>query len=569
MNADFLWEDELSKECLLRGIWMPDPVLQRRELKKRLQKEAEDPSLEPKDLNESGVTEELKICESKMHGIECLLSANVNEGNYGVKLATFPRLLHVERRAKRISPRFAGDTERLVALVEMIEAIKGKYYPNCEDDERISRLLGEDVAIAGESTRRSSVKPTNVSWGESSVRPNLIDDDFDEVVDFLKTKQNQKKSHSERVGKNISSAVSGAGKNGDDRGNLQQRRESENSSGRQQRDPSRMMSYGPRNENVENVSRRMPECLNNRICFQENRQENERVQRNWSEHRNMSDYNDKDMWMRPREMENANQSRFRGNLTGQLRKWGTTFDGRKENLFRFLNKVESLARAENVSDDELLDGGIVLFVGKGFDWFIGNSASFYSWQDLVAALKGDFLGHDYEYWLETEIDGRVQAPGEPLHSYLAEMKVLHRNLPYQRSPGRMIATIIRNMNPIFSNKIMPGSIRSLYELDVMCRNLETARANAARYNRISKNTAHVHEICEDKSSIDLPEKEVAAVRDFRQNGEQRRKGSGFACWNCDVEGHVFGDCPQVRKKFCYGCGKKDVVVTECSVCQKN
>ena len=60
MDVNDLWEDELRKECQLRGIWVLDPVVQRKELKHHLEREKVDPNLVPHELSESGVTDDLQ-----------------------------------------------------------------------------------------------------------------------------------------------------------------------------------------------------------------------------------------------------------------------------------------------------------------------------------------------------------------------------------------------------------------------------------------------------------------------------------------------------------------------------
>lgn len=38
------------------------------------------------------------------------------------------------------------------------------------------------------------------------------------------------------------------------------------------------------------------------------------------------------------------------------------------------------------------------------------------------------------------------------------------------------------------------------------------------------------------------------------------------CWNCQTTGHTFHACPQPRRRFCYKCGRPDVVVRRCPRC---
>ena len=38
------------------------------------------------------------------------------------------------------------------------------------------------------------------------------------------------------------------------------------------------------------------------------------------------------------------------------------------------------------------------------------------------------------------------------------------------------------------------------------------------------------------------------------------------CWNCSKPGHRFQNCEESRMKFCFKCGKKDVISPECPNC---
>lgn len=47
------------------------------------------------------------------------------------------------------------------------------------------------------------------------------------------------------------------------------------------------------------------------------------------------------------------------------------------------------------------------------------------------------------------------------------------------------------------------------------------------------------------------------------------KKSGYPCWKCGGPNHRHRDCTaRSTRKFCFGCGRKDVISTECPTCKE-
>lgn len=76
-------------------------------------------------------------------------------------------------------------------------------------------------------------------------------------------------------------------------------------------------------------------------------------------------------------------------------KWNIKFggDGKTDDVFVFLQKINSKARAQNVSEEELFVFASELFTGFAVKWF--HAQSFSSWTDISIKLISDFVQVDY------------------------------------------------------------------------------------------------------------------------------------------------------------------------------
>lgn len=583
MDVQYLKEDEILYELKVRQMDIREPFNYRQDLSARLIQEKEDPDLRPVNLVRVDVGIELIVCDKKLSEIERVLSAPVNSGSRFVVLAYRSSFLHVDTRLLRLSPKTEDEAKKHHDLLQKIKLMKEHYYPELlrqtfsaapSVDDRIKKLREEceqlerqrliqsfqeeprlidiideeperNARPQGESTRRNtslplvSTIPLIPQSNTEMPKRNVTMEDLAGIVESLKSQIATQSSLSSKTNAHREpQTTNGLAWNGQQY-SMHQMNEIDNVIN---------PFHGTFGENFTAMNAAVNEMASPRPQF-------------------------------GRQMNNGSQGSLRAgqnNLTGRLGKWRTTFDGRKDNLFRFINKIEYLARAEDVSDEELLTGGIVLFTGQGLDWFLANRGSCRNWSDLINSLKGDFLGNNYDYWLEAKIDARMQGAGEPLHQYLADMKVMNMNLSVEKPEYNVVQTIIRNMHPVFANKIPPCSVLNMKQLEIVCRALETSRANVVRFNKLSKTSANVHAIEEnfyqENGEGEGEEfEDLAALRTFNRNGRRPevKDTQESICWNCGAKGHSFGNCREQKRRFCYGCGLKDVIVTECPNCIKN
>lgn len=270
-------------------------------------------------------------------------------------------------------------------------------------------------------------------------------------------------------------------------------------------------------------------------------------------------------------------------------KWGIWFSGdeRETSLNDFLSQVELFARAERVTEAELLAAAIYLFKGSAKTWYRAFHSYFPDWNSLVAALREQFLPHDYDYWLYKEIEQRRQDESEDFGIFLAAMEMLFRNLSVPLPEAAKLDIVIRNMLPIYTDRIDIDDIFSLRELKLKCKNIER---NRFRLNRRTVPTIPRRDLLEPAFAQPTPYRNnvsefqiQTSSESFNQstthtsiendNDVQGTKAHGseqnrLLCFNCNVFGHHFNNCSLPRGKFCYTCGFKNVTILNCPKCNQ-
>lgn len=111
-------------------------------------------------------------------------------------------------------------------------------------------------------------------------------------------------------------------------------------------------------------------------------------------------------------------------------KWNLKFSGDDSmSLSAFLQRVEELRKARNVSIDEVFRAGYDLFCGKALTWFRENIKHASDWPSLVKLLREEFQPADYDERLYDEIKSRTQGSSESIGIYIAIMDNLFSRLP--------------------------------------------------------------------------------------------------------------------------------------------
>lgn len=244
-------------------------------------------------------------------------------------------------------------------------------------------------------------------------------------------------------------------------------------------------------------------------------------------------------------------------------KWNVKFSGQtqQEGLLSFLEKVEELCVARNISHQELFNSAIDLFTGQALLWFRNIRPKISSWEELVECLRKDFLPVDYEYDIKMEILNRTQGLDENVIMYIMSVESLFRRLGGHISENEILRQVMRNLNPFFADRISAYEIDTLEDLREKCRKIQEVKLRNEKYKPPPSR----------KSGLLEPEMACVSLRENNSHDQSSVSSllpsrPGLACWNCDSEGHVFSKCRAPRQRFCYGCGKKNVLKPDCPDC---
>lgn len=165
--------------------------------------------------------------------------------------------------------------------------------------------------------------------------------------------------------------------------------------------------------------------------------------------------------------------------------WNLFFSGEpnSRSLYDFLSRIEMLARAEHISEEVLRRSAYYLFTGAAMTWYRAFEQNLPTWTDLVNALKNQFIPLDYDRALLREIENRKQGSSESFGMYLANMEMLYRGIQRTNIPEIVkLDTIMRNMLPYLTEKLMLTDINTIVELSTYCRKIENTQFRLAQMN---------------------------------------------------------------------------------------
>lgn len=212
------------------------------------------------------------------------------------------------------------------------------------------------------------------------------------------------------------------------------------------------------------------------------------------------------------------------------------------------------------------------YIGRNFDFFLeGRALSWYysykarnmgaDWPTLKEAFIQNFRRKTSDEEIMVKIANRKQGEKESFDDFCDAMRDLRNKLCVDYSDNQFIG-LVRNNCKLAIRQMMatyiPSSLNDFIDRARNCDKLLLPSGSNFANKKI-------HEIQDDWSSVAQSSlssnKEEVLSKPFVE-AFKKRSGS-LVCWNCDEPGHIWVDCEQDRKTFCYKCGQKNATCRTC------
>lgn len=251
-------------------------------------------------------------------------------------------------------------------------------------------------------------------------------------------------------------------------------------------------------------------------------------------------------------------------------KWNISFDGTPNKLYSFLERVEELAVARNISKAELFNSASDLFIGKAHTWLRANQLNFNNWDELISAIKTELLPSEYDDQLWNEIKKRTQGKNESISIYISVMETLFKRLTVYPEEQKRIKIIREGLLPDFQILLALTDIFTIEELKIKGRRIEEINWSKNNYvppprksELIEPNLAYVESATSSVASFDNQRPCQRKVNTILSASKH------ITCFNCKEKNHTFRNCTLPKNKFCFKCGESNCTIKTCKKCSKN
>lgn len=283
--------------------------------------------------------------------------------------------------------------------------------------------------------------------------------------------------------------------------------------------------------------------------------------------------------------------------TGQYKglpvhKWQLKFKGATDgSLVTFLQDVEIRMNAERMSSEMLFQRFSFLLEAEAAEWYKVKGIDCSSLDELLAALRNDFIPIDFDYKTEQEIRSTQQRSDETFQSFWIRMENLFQKLSYTITENEKLEHMKHLMLKKYKS-VETARCKTVEKLKEHCRFRDsiddvsrpnpTVTASSRPLRRVSVvDTSVMEEECaaEDCESLEneITEAEIQAMGQRLQQTSWRSSrpsasasttpaAAGVKCFNCGITGHAHSQCTKPRTTFCYRCGKKSFYSWNCPDC---
>lgn len=285
---------------------------------------------------------------------------------------------------------------------------------------------------------------------------------------------------------------------------------------------------------------------------------------------------------------------YYNHLRTKIEKWQVFFSGeigpKSLSVSEFIRQVTILAKANRVSDEELLQQSYIFFAGEARKWYFTYWEKFLSWKHLVYYLTVAFENPNKDKAIEDEMRERKQRPNERFSTYLADMERLSQSLSQKMSQQQKLKLIFENTKLSYRRRLALFPINSINELSEYCYQFDALEPSLYAVSNTRPHISSVHQVdTEQLEHLDLNDsdsEEINAIsnskssnrnryfkKDNRTQGpstsastniqEEEDNHNLVCCWNCRDMGHLAKNCQEPKRVYCYACGEPNVSKNTC------
>lgn len=292
----------------------------------------------------------------------------------------------------------------------------------------------------------------------------------------------------------------------------------------------------------------------------------------------------------------------------------TKYDGTDQGLKlnEFLELIQTLALAEHVSDVELFESAVHLFMGPALKWYMTMRCTgrLLNWQHLVLELKRTFMHPDLDALIKMKIYQRRQQRAESFHEFYYEMERLFRTMSVQIPDNEKVQILLQNTRIDYKKQLTFLHINDLPTLVAAGQRIDAL--NFSAYNKVFGVEKAVNVVSQPKKNPLAGQQNQqppahppsnAQTNNFKKNSQppqhfqnqgknasqanprnqpQQKSRSTLeglidsyqpppanTCYNCGTYGHSIRECRLPRAVLCENCGFRGYPFSNCPYCIKN
>ena len=131
-----------------------------------------------------------------------------------------------------------------------------------------------------------------------------------------------------------------------------------------------------------------------------------------------------------------------------------------------------LKAPEHVPEAEMVTSIYHLLQGRAKLWYLSIIDYGCSWEELIRALKEEFLPKYYDYQLFCEISNRAQKPQESFAEYVTRMNTLFKCLSIPVSEQHRLFIVQKNILPRYAQAVVPFELATVAEPTAICNRVD-------------------------------------------------------------------------------------------------